>query len=198
MAKVIGRNSSPKEVAALQLALSQAGFNPGKVDGKFGSKTEAAVRAFQKANGLSVDGDAGQNTLRALAAKATFAGNQPRARPQSPLSLQAMPTGVNMPSHVAASANRPIPVRPGTIGRPTMTPAFGSPSSHGQASGQAGLLYPGSVGGRYAGPSESIAAPGQEMYGGDVYPPAAPPPPNLPKQIYEWLQAQQAPPKRIY
>ncbi|MBD1374017.1 peptidoglycan-binding protein, partial [Hazenella sp. IB182357] len=32
------------------------------VDGVFGAKTEQKVRAFQKANGLAVDGIVGRNT----------------------------------------------------------------------------------------------------------------------------------------
>ena len=37
-----------------------------KVDGDFGSKTEAALRAFQRSNGLVPDGIAGPKTWRAL------------------------------------------------------------------------------------------------------------------------------------
>lgn len=36
------------------------------IDGKFGSKTEASVKAFQKANNLTADGVVGKNTWRAL------------------------------------------------------------------------------------------------------------------------------------
>ena len=36
------------------------------IDGKFGSKTEASVKAFQKANNLTADGIVGKNTWRAL------------------------------------------------------------------------------------------------------------------------------------
>ncbi|HEY8347746.1 MAG TPA: polysaccharide deacetylase family protein [Symbiobacteriaceae bacterium] len=58
------------EVAALQQTLKAAGFNPGVVDGIFGSRTEAAVREAQKALGVTVDGIAGPVTLAALQAKA--------------------------------------------------------------------------------------------------------------------------------
>ncbi len=55
-----------EDVKALQTALSEHGYSPGKIDGIFGRKTEKAVKAFQKANGLKVDGVAGPKTFRAL------------------------------------------------------------------------------------------------------------------------------------
>lgn len=54
------------DVAALQTALKAHGFDPGKIDGIFGTKTKDAVRRFQKASGLKVDGIAGPNTFAAL------------------------------------------------------------------------------------------------------------------------------------
>lgn len=53
-------------VQMVQLALERAGFSPGTLDGVFGSRTDAAVRAFQRANGLQVDGIVGERTLAAL------------------------------------------------------------------------------------------------------------------------------------
>lgn len=53
-------------VRDLQVMLTAAGFNPGPADGVFGSATEAAVKAAQKAFGLVVDGIAGQKTFQAL------------------------------------------------------------------------------------------------------------------------------------
>lgn len=49
----------------IQKALIALGYAI-KADGSFGPKTEAAVRAFQKANGLVVDGDPGRRTLAVL------------------------------------------------------------------------------------------------------------------------------------
>ena len=62
----IKKGSSGTNVRRLQQALIGLGFLTGKVDGKYGSKTEAAVAAFQKAYGLSVDGNAGRRTMIAL------------------------------------------------------------------------------------------------------------------------------------
>ena len=50
-------------VKQLQANLNKLGFNCGTADGIFGAKTEAAVKAFQKAYGLAVDGIAGPATL---------------------------------------------------------------------------------------------------------------------------------------
>lgn len=53
-------------VTELQRALQQRGFDPGPIDGAIGRLTIAAIRAFQAANGLEVDGIAGPLTRAAL------------------------------------------------------------------------------------------------------------------------------------
>ncbi len=53
-------------IRELQQALSAAGYEPGPADGTFGQQTEAAVVAFQEANGLAVDGRVGPETAAAL------------------------------------------------------------------------------------------------------------------------------------
>ncbi|MBT2616106.1 MULTISPECIES: peptidoglycan-binding protein [unclassified Bacillus (in: firmicutes)] len=50
----------------LQAALYLEGHNPHGMDGIFGSGTEITVKAFQRANGLSADGIAGENTFAKL------------------------------------------------------------------------------------------------------------------------------------
>ena len=54
------------QVAFLQLALQRAGYDAGALDGIFGSRTQAAVIAFQRAARLTPDGIAGARTLQAL------------------------------------------------------------------------------------------------------------------------------------
>jgi len=63
---MLGLGSRGAQVASLQSALAQAGFSPGAVDGDFGPKTRAAVQAFQRARGLTVDGVVGPQTWAAL------------------------------------------------------------------------------------------------------------------------------------
>ena len=60
------KNDSGDAVAQLQEALIELGYLSGKADGNYGTKTVDAVRAFQKANGLTVDGAAGEQTQKAL------------------------------------------------------------------------------------------------------------------------------------
>ena len=63
---ILKKGSEGPEVEKLQKRLEELGFYQGKIDGKFGPATEAAVIAFQKRRGLSTDGIVGPNTLRAL------------------------------------------------------------------------------------------------------------------------------------
>ena len=54
------------KVKEIQKAVTAAGYNPGPPDGLYGTQTYAAVRAFQQAEGLTVDGEVGPDTARAL------------------------------------------------------------------------------------------------------------------------------------
>ena len=57
------RGSTGTEVRNIQSRLSAWGYNPGRVDGIYGAKTEAAVKRFQQKHGLTPDGIAGPATL---------------------------------------------------------------------------------------------------------------------------------------
>ena len=48
--------TSYTDLGDLQEALKALGYNPGPIDGVFGAATEAAVKAFQQAKGISADG----------------------------------------------------------------------------------------------------------------------------------------------
>lgn len=60
------RGSTGITVSEIQTRLKNWGYYSGKVDGIFGSGTEAAVKKFQAKNGLTADGIVGPATLAAL------------------------------------------------------------------------------------------------------------------------------------
>tara|TARA_B000000609_G_scaffold158295_1_gene155630 strand:- start:4988 stop:7339 length:2352 start_codon:yes stop_codon:yes gene_type:complete len=60
-----GKQAMPA-VKDLQTALGRLGHDPNGIDGKYGQGTYNAVAAFQKANGLTVDGQAGPNTMKKI------------------------------------------------------------------------------------------------------------------------------------
>ena len=67
----ISKSSFPEakrrpSVKQIQLALRNAGYNPGPIDGKIGKQTRQAIKAFQKANGLTPDGKVGRKTWELL------------------------------------------------------------------------------------------------------------------------------------
>jgi peptidoglycan hydrolase-like protein with peptidoglycan-binding domain len=64
-----GRPVGSARVRMLQQRLRALGKQPGPVDGLYGPLTEAAVRRYQSAAGLAVDGVAGPRTMRALRAR---------------------------------------------------------------------------------------------------------------------------------
>lgn len=75
--RILNRGSIGDDVKQMQKVLKQLGYDLGTfgdnadgIDGRFGKVTQAAVKAFQEANGLTVDGIVGPNTLKALEAAA--------------------------------------------------------------------------------------------------------------------------------
>ena len=63
---VLKKGGEGEQVATLQRLLNALDHDCGSVDGDFGAKTLAAAKAFQKAEGLTVDGIVGTNTWTAL------------------------------------------------------------------------------------------------------------------------------------
>jgi uncharacterized protein (TIGR02594 family) len=72
-------------VRDIQTALDGKGFNPGGIDGIWGRNTIKAVRAFQAANGLKVDGIAGPNTLAKLIGGGGATGGAAAATAAAPM-----------------------------------------------------------------------------------------------------------------
>ena len=65
-AAVYTRGDTGETVKEIQRRLSKWGYYSGAVDGVYGAKTVAAVKYFQKNNGLTPDGVCGKGTLAAL------------------------------------------------------------------------------------------------------------------------------------
>ena len=63
---VYRRGSSGEQVKRIQTKLKNWGYYDGAADGIYGSRTVAAVKYFQRSNGLTADGICGPATLRAL------------------------------------------------------------------------------------------------------------------------------------
>ncbi|MGH7383699.1 MAG: peptidoglycan-binding domain-containing protein [Candidatus Rokuibacteriota bacterium] len=51
-----GRLASQQQVKSVQEALKEKGYDPGAIDGAMGPRTSAALRDFQKAEGLQATG----------------------------------------------------------------------------------------------------------------------------------------------
>ena len=80
----LSRSGNRNAIKELQQWLNDNGYEAGAVDGLYGSRTAGAVREFQKDNNLTVDGDAGRQTISAmLKSKSTpSAARIKKAKPQ--------------------------------------------------------------------------------------------------------------------
>ncbi len=92
-----------RRVREVQRALRRLGYRPGRVDGRFGSRTESAVRWFQIKHGIPAVGVVGAGTLTHLRERTA-----PRATAAEPGSRIARPTlagnPVQPPAPTAAAA----------------------------------------------------------------------------------------------
>ncbi len=93
------------EVRALQRRLKELGYYSGSVDGDFGAGTETAVKAFQKANGLTADGKAGAKTLEKLNSSSALSKKQASATPTPKTTRK--PTATPKPAQRVTATPRP-------------------------------------------------------------------------------------------
>jgi lipoprotein-anchoring transpeptidase ErfK/SrfK len=66
LAAVDSAAAQGQDFLAAQVALDRAGFSPGEIDGRPGSNTDRALRAFQKAQGLTPTGELDSATVAKL------------------------------------------------------------------------------------------------------------------------------------
>ena len=81
--------SRGSEVTQIQTKLKRWGYYTGSIDGIYGSQTLAAVKYFQRKNGLTVDGIAGTKTLQAMGIYTSSTSSSSSANNSSNLNLLA-------------------------------------------------------------------------------------------------------------
>lgn len=91
--KLLKKGSVGEEVKWVQRELNKRGYNL-VVDGEFGPKTEAAVKDYQKRNGLEVDGIVGPKTIASLEKRAITAAP---ASLKAAAPIKAEPVGIENP-----------------------------------------------------------------------------------------------------
>jgi peptidoglycan hydrolase-like protein with peptidoglycan-binding domain len=129
---LIKSGSRGTEVSGLQDRLKQAGYQVGQA-GAFDAKTEAAVRQYQKDNGLQVDGKVGQQTWgNMLGQKGLPPGTQMLKGGSGAPS--ADPTGRNKDSFEPSGSGQ----RPGGGQAPTQAPGGQKPGQAGGTQGPTG------------------------------------------------------------
>jgi peptidoglycan hydrolase-like protein with peptidoglycan-binding domain len=139
--RVIRRRMTGYDVGVLQFLLSRRGLRPGRLDARFGARTQQAVRRFQRSKGLLADGVVGRRTARLLCALPACTWRAaPRRRPTrvhriSPgETLTAISRRYGVSVQAIARANRVDPSRfiiagarlriPGAAARMAMTQPF--------------------------------------------------------------------------
>ena len=95
--RILKKGMSGSDVRQLQIRLKAVGFDCGDVDGIYGSQTKGAVKALQKAGGITVDGEFGPNSLAVLESLEPTEGE-----PESPSTPE---TTKNMIEITGASVN---------------------------------------------------------------------------------------------
>lgn len=106
------------QVRRLQEDLASLGYYTGGVDGVYGTQTEAAVREFQAAHQLTVDGIAGANTRAALEQQTATASVSspataiPDLTPDASPSLSTSPSTSPSPTATAPAFTMPAPSVP--------------------------------------------------------------------------------------
>ena len=80
------------DVRLVQKRLQELGFYTGSVDGDFGLSTDKAVKAFQRANGLTADGKIGPKTKEVLNSANAVTAKQAASGVTSNTQTQAKPT----------------------------------------------------------------------------------------------------------
>ena len=117
-AGIIGNSLRPgangKAVRSLQTRLKALGYYKGTVDGDYGVATQDAVKAFQRANGLTADGIAGSGTFAKMYSSS--------AKSASQAAHTATPKRTPTRKPTATPRRTPTPLPPNTYVQVTSAP----------------------------------------------------------------------------
>lgn len=157
-------------VRTLQTKLKSLGYYSGSVDGSYGEGTKNAVKAFQKANGLTADGKAGSATLNLL-----YSGNAKSAS-QARVTNTPKPAPTKKPT--ATPYRTPTPLPDGEWVKVTKAPNtkyvtlrkgnYGTLVEDLQEELKRQGFYTGTVDGRYGQGTEEAVKAFQRRYGLNV------------------------------
>ena len=89
--------ASDPEVEAVQQALVERGYDPGKVDGAMGRRTRGALRAFQRSVGLPDTGEIDHATVTALGLESSAGAQTPAQADTPPAQADTPPTQADTP-----------------------------------------------------------------------------------------------------
>jgi peptidoglycan hydrolase-like protein with peptidoglycan-binding domain len=128
--RVLVRGKVGWDVSVLQFLLAKRGFYALPIDGRFGARTERALRRFQRRWGLLVDGVAGPGTIAALDSSGARPPLRPTSRPSARHvvragdTLSAIATRYGTSVERLARANRLDPARVLLAGTRLRVPRF--------------------------------------------------------------------------
>ena len=120
--KQLSNGSKGEDVKKLQQTLIDAGYNVGSTgaDGVYGKNTLAAVKQYQKDNGLAVDGIAGKNTLGSLYSSSSGGGSTADRAASNKGKQKQAGAGKDQPE---APTTPTTPSDGGNVGTPPEAPA---------------------------------------------------------------------------
>jgi peptidoglycan hydrolase-like protein with peptidoglycan-binding domain len=118
--------SKGSAVAQAQQLLKEKGYYQGRIDGDFGTGTRDAIAAFQRANGLTIDGKVGEQTWKKLQAPAIADVTPPVTvveivRPSSPTPTPVTPSPT--PSIFVPSPTIPVTANNPSVSTPLPVPS---------------------------------------------------------------------------
>ena len=89
--------ASDPEIEAVQQALVERGYNPGKIDGAMGRRTRGALRAFQRSVGLPDTGEIDHATVTALGLVSSTGEQTPAQADTPPAQADTPPAQADTP-----------------------------------------------------------------------------------------------------